>query len=410
MMARLNRRAGTWLLQPCLLLVWMLTLTGCNAATKHPIAHVTPTPLATLPPTPDTSPLAFNSAWGNVAIQHIADTIDANYGWSFTSAITPDGRRALVEIGPTHFANPQQLPSFIAIYDFATGNFTRIRQIPDHAGYILTSAADDRYFVWLQTADQNTFKWTMWLYDLQTQQVQQIGQNSTNAQGQPVSGTYPTPWVSDGHLVWGQRIGAVARPDVSNDVVKLMDLHTKQTQTIATSAGLPALAWPWLTLLQGDNKGGAVGAIKNLMTGQTLQWQDQDLPYLQSIAIRGHTIAYSMLAGNLTNVKYIDDFTQSTTPVTIIKGQSGDDYVDFVTLNDRVIGWGAAGTSVVQVWDRKLKRLVLLPPGSKIGTTVFPTLVYWPTYSVSDDQAKQLVQQGIQPPSTYNIIDTGSLP
>ena len=419
MMARLFRRAGTWLLQPCLLLVWMLLATGCNATTTHPgpvalatattIPTTTPNTTPTLP-TPNTTPLDITSAWGKVAIRHIADTLDADHFLNFGLASTPDGQHALVTIAPSNFINAQHLPSFVGVYDLGTGNLIKIHKIPGSEGQILTAGADNRYMVWLETTDQNTSRWTMWLYDLQTRQLQQIGQNSTDAQGQPVSGTYPTPWVSNGHLIWGQQTGEITRLDVSKDIIQLMDLTTRQTQTIATSAGLPTLAWPWMAYAQGDTQGNAVGVIKNLSTGQTLQWQDDGLPHLQSMAIRGNSIAYSLLAGNPSSVEYIADFTQNTTPVTLIKGHDGSDYVDFVTINDRLISWEAANTSTTQVWDRKLNRIVTLPSESTGGSTVLSTLLYWTTSTVSADQASQLKKQGIIPPYVYNVVDTTSLP
>lgn len=96
--------------------------------------------------------------------------------------------------------------------------------------------------------------------------------------------------------------------------------------------------------------------------------------------------------------------------MTLIKGHDGSDYVDFVTINDRLISWEAANTSTTQVWDRKLNRIVTLPSESTGGSTVLSTLLYWTTSTVSADQASQLKKQGIIPPYVYNVVDTTSLP
>lgn len=79
-------------------------------------------------------------------------------------------------------------------------------------------------------------------------------------------------------------------------------------------------------------------------------------------------------------------------------------------MNDPLIGWGVSNPSTTQVWDRKLNRLVTLPSGSLVGTTVFSTFLFWPIPAVSADQASQLKKQGILPPSVYDVIDTTSLP
>ena len=338
MMARLFRRAGTWLLQPCLLLVWILLATGCNGTTTHsgPVGIATATTIPTTTPnttptlvplpTPNPTPLDITSAWGNVTIRHIADTLDTNYGMSFDYASTPDGRHALVEILPSNFINAQKLPTFVGLYDFSTSNFTRIRQIPSVTGQMVKAAMDNRYTVWIETADQNISKWTMWLYDLQTQQIQQIGQNSTDTQGQPVNGSYPALSVSNGHLIWVQQTGEITLQDFSNNIIKLMDLTTRQIQTIATNAGSPVIAWPWVAYAQGDSKGNAVGVIKNVSISQTLQWHDDGLRVQLDLAMSGHGIAYSLVAGSSSNLEYIADFTQSTTPMTLIKGHVGNNY------------------------------------------------------------------------------------
>ena len=148
MIARLFRRAGTWLLQPCLLLVWILLATGCNATTTHPgpvgiatattIPTTTPNTTPTLP-TPNTTPLDITRAWGNVTIRHIADTLDANYSVNLDYASTPDGRYALVEISPSNYINTQKLPTFVGLYDFSTSSFTRIHQNPSVTGRMLTA-------------------------------------------------------------------------------------------------------------------------------------------------------------------------------------------------------------------------------------------------------------------------------
>ena len=116
--------------------------------------------------------------------------------------------------------------------------------------------------------------------------------------------------VDQGKLLWSQFIGPAGPSTLANSVVKLDDLTTGNTSTLATGAICANLAWPlaaW-SQLQADGNGGLAcgpGVIKNLVTGQTLPLA----PGTAGPVISGTSVAY----GDSQSVYLLNDETKSTT-------------------------------------------------------------------------------------------------
>ena len=112
-MIRPMRRAGAWLLQPCLVLLWLVVATGCANTTPPKVQTTSTVPPTPTIPAPNLTPLALKTAWGTPTVRKVQNTIDANYQLYVETAHTPDGRFMLVNIGPRSLTNAQQLPKFV---------------------------------------------------------------------------------------------------------------------------------------------------------------------------------------------------------------------------------------------------------------------------------------------------------
>jgi len=79
-----------------------------------------------------------------------------------------------------------------------------------------------------------------------------------------------------------------------------------------------------------------------------------------------------------------------------------------VTLNDRLVAW--AQESVTQVWDRTLRRLVILPVrnGQSDSWVGGRTLVW--SEPEAKGQQKQDARNNLLPTPTLNVVDTTALP
>ena len=420
-----NSRIRGWSLRPpswnliSLLLAAVVTFAGCASNTvRSSQATPTLTPTTTLPAPTATvlcpycfAPLTLSQAWGNPAIRSLPSALPGNRVFVFDNAVTPDNQWLIGADEPRDFiTNAGNRPSYLSLYNIQNGQLVHLRALLHPQSQVLAASADDTWVVWSEGDDQpNFFDWTLFAYNRQTGQVQQLAQ-AARAGGQPVPGGYPIPVVDAGHVIWGEALGPVGPSTLDNAVVRMEDLATGQVTTLATRAGIPNLAWPWalwgqFTSTAGTDGTGAI-VITNLSTGQTEKLAQQPA----SISIAGTSLAWdditsTLQTGSSTTVYLLEDFTKGTNAYVVLT--TGFDQ-QYATLNDRLVGWSQSG--VTQVYDRAEHRLVSLPVtnGESDSWVGYHTLV-WPEPE-SKAQQDYDTQHNLIPAPTWNIIDTSTLP
>jgi hypothetical protein len=386
--------------------LFLLMLTACSgrATTQQPRQ---PTATATFAPpptaTPNRGPVDLATAWGQVAIHRLDSDMGNNQVFVFDNAVTPDGQWLVGSVRPRNILTNTTQPSYLALYNVTTLQVVKAHRLLKLQSQVLAASADEHWVVWCEAADQpNFFDWTLLAYNRQTSQVRQLAQ-AAHEQGQAVAGPYPSPMVDHDLVVWGQAIGDVNM--LENLVVKQEDLTTGNVTTLATKAGSPGISWPWVFWDQVTSGSDGNVQFRNLSTGLHVQLQSQPT-YL---AMAGNSLAYCLSYGKVMYL--LNDITQSTTNPQLIKAVGEADYIQFVTLNDRLIGW-TEYAPYAQVWDRAEGRLVTLftpNPAAEPFTWVGGHTLVWEE-PVSQEQTAEDIKNNLDSLGIYDVVDTSSLP
>jgi hypothetical protein len=378
-------------------------LAGCE--TSRVTAQGTASAVATVPIpatfAPSRPPTTLQNAWGKVAIHTLPSALADNRVFVFENAATPDGQWLIGANEPRDFIKNTKRLSYAVLYNIATRKMVTIRALLHPKSQIIAASADDHWVVWSEADDQpNFFNWVLFAYDRQSGVTRQLAQAAL-VNGRPPSGPSPQPIVDHGRVIWGQALGPVSPNTLSNAVAQMADLTTGQVTTLATKAGNPHLAWPWVSWNQITSGSNGLVVLKNLETGQSAQLLAQP----SGFALVGTSLAYD----DVTSVYLVDNFPQNANHGrTLATALNEADHLQFVTLNDRLVAWSQ--DSVTQVYDRAEQRLVVLPvtDGQSDSWVGGRTLV-WLQPESKTQQAKD-VKSGLIPAPTFKVIDTTMLP
>ena len=395
-------RPSPWSLLAALVLLPIFV--GCAPSGTRSTAKNTPSSTDIVAPY-QMPALSIQAAWGNVMTRTQPTVLPDNHLFVFDNAVTPDGKWLVGVVQPRDFISNTTRPSFMSLYNVDTGEIKTLQQLLHPQSQVLGASADDNWIVWSEAPDQPNFAdWTLWAYNLQSGQVVQVARAAQD-NGQPVHGPYPLPMVEQGQLLWSQAIGPISQNDLTNAVVRLDDLATGTTMTLATRAGSSILAWPWAAWDQSVPGGDGYVALKNLVTGQPTKLEQQP----KFVTLYGTSMVYADAA----SVYLLEDFTKSTTGEQTVfssANNSGEttDHPQYPSLNSRIVGWTSYVTT--QVFDRAEKRLVTLPsPNGPAVTWVVGRLLVWLTPEPKAQQ-DQDSQAGLTPATTIHVIDTSTLP
>jgi hypothetical protein len=239
------------------------------------------------------------------------------------------------------------------------------------------------------------YDWRLMAFDLQTGRIRELAR-ATTSNGAAVPGPYPVPSVSHGLVVWGQAIAPVgsAPADLANAVVREADLATGKISTLATSAGMPAIAWPWLAWGVSSGDTGSM-RVTNLETHQVVRI-DQSPP---TFALSSASAAYN--DPDSMSVFLIDDIATQTPARRIATGVDVADHLEWITLNARIVAW--AQSTATRVYDRIERRLVDLPmTWGRSAVYVCGPLVVWEDFDPG--------ASGQDNPTHLMIVSSASLP
>jgi hypothetical protein len=301
-------------------------------------------------------PLPAAQAWGSIETVRLPISVGGDRHLVLESAATSDGRYVICADQPNAVdaAVPAyEEPSYISLYEVSTARLTRMARLVTLRSQVLSASSDGEWVVWTEAGDQpNFFDWRLRAYDIRTGDVREIAK-ATVHDGEPVSGPLSFVTVSHGLAVWGQTVGQGAGPgQMQNAVVRQADLATGKITTLATSAGMPALSWPWLAYGVSEGDRGFM-QVTDLETGFARRL---DITPPQ-FALDGASAAYNDSAS--LSMLLMDDLGQSTPAVEIARGVTSADHIEWPTLNERIVGWALNGHS--DVYDRAKRRLVTVP-------------------------------------------------
>ncbi len=324
-----------------------------NSATPTPAAL--PSVIESALPSPSLGPagaLSAVAAWGPATPRKLPLAIGTDRTFVFDNVGTPDGAWLIGVSQPNEFPQTAR-PSEAVLYRVADGTLRTMAQLETPASQVLAASSDGHWVVWSEAADQPYFyDWRLRAYDLTSGTVTELTR-AVNVNGAPVPGPYPVPSVSHGLAVWGQAVGPMgAGPsEIANGVVREADLASGKVSTLATSAGMPVIAWPWIAWGVWSGDTGYI-RIQDLETRQSTRLDVMP----PTIALSGRSAAYNDPDSH--SVFLIDDMAQPA-PRLIAQGVDAADHLEWITLNSRLVAWAQSTTT--QVYDRAEQRLVGLP-------------------------------------------------
>jgi hypothetical protein len=255
------------------------------------------------------------------------------------SGATPDGELALGEAANAGSRGARIGP---ATLDRTTGKLSLLRRFTNPLTQVLSTAGDANWIAWVEGSLQPSFvDWTLYSYNRQDSQIRTLA-----AAPKPYPFT-PTLMISMSHgvIVWS----AVESPDGVYHVYAING-DGSALRVLATDAKGPQIVWPWVMYDAKPTRAGfgAQMVLQNIESGEVKDLLDPtDVAYF---AYDGQSIAW--VTGN-TNDLYL------MAPIGAIPRHiSSGRYLQFVSMNSRIVGWGQDKGALA--YDRKLNLVVQL--------------------------------------------------
>jgi hypothetical protein len=400
----------------------LTALVGCSTQTTRPQSSVQNISTATSGATPEATPtlpitfwhpaptLTLAQAWGNVAVSQLPTGLPDGEIFAYANAATPDGQWLVGEVEPRDMLVNKTVFPKIVLYNVHTRQIRVIHTLLNPQSRIDGASTDGHWLVWTDVEDPGTFyNFNMFVYNLQTGAARLLAQ-APRVDGQPVAGPHSGPIVSNGRVIWSQPTAPVTPSDPSSlesVVVRLEDLSSGATRTLATSAGDVVFSWPWVAWDQAISATNGYVALQNLATGQ--RQQISGMP--NAVRLNG---ASAIVERNNNQATIIADVSQSTTEQTVFATDPTKyTYFGSPTIGDRLLAWQeSSGDPIPLVWDRVQHVTVILPAINATQATFAWTsgsvLMWYVPEPATQQQADEA--KGLSPLGTMCVINTASLP
>ena len=272
-------------------------------------------------------------------------------------AASPDGYWAdgLAMYPDRTFVGPAEV-------DRHTGVMRVIRTFNSPRDQIVSMADDNAWMVWVEASLEPNFDdWTIYSYNRATASIRRIV-----FAPKPDGLHYPNTGfvfvsISNGMITW-----SAAESYDSVRRIYLINADGSNLKTLATNAHGPQLVWPWILYVQEPGTTGGRSDLirRNLVTGAVdIVYPSAGMSYF---AFDGGSVAWIM--GN--NELFILG-TIGARPVQLSAGQN----LQFLSMNDRLLGWGEQDGSFV--YDRKLHVIVQLATLSLFSPVLSAAALDW---------------------------------
>jgi hypothetical protein len=306
-----------------------LTLAGCSLVASGEQSSGSPASS----PAAGANVVALSSVWPHVPVRAWSSS-----AWGEVAA-TPDGATA---VGEALAASPPHAPVGPATMDRKTGHVTVIRSFSNPRTQVVSIVADSDWVAWIEGSTQPSFvDWILYSYDRHTGQIRTLAAAPKPYPYTPII----TISMSSGVVVWS----AVEAPDGIFHVYAVK-ANGGNLRVLASNAKGPQIVWPWVVYDVKPTGSGLSASLarQNLETGDVQQISGPvDVSYF---AYDGEGLAW--ISKDTTDI-YLQP-TVVSAPVHIYSGR----YLQFVSINSRLVGWGQDKGALV--YDRKLKAVVQL--------------------------------------------------
>ncbi len=398
-------------------LIFVFVLAGCTAPVTKSETNGRSTPTASTPSPPiSTSNLAptltMAQAWGNVTITQVPSLLPNGELFSGTENATPDGQWLIGEVEPRNQLNNQTIYPQIALYNIHTLQLRVISTLRSPQSRIDGLSTDGRWLAWTDAVDPATlYDWVMYVCDLQTGAVRVLA-TAAHVNGQAAPGPHGGPYVSNGYVIWTESTAPVQQGDLNslkNELVQEENLATGVITTLAQSAFVESFSWPWVAWGQINATGGGAVDLRNLVTQQRQQLNDEP----STLILDGATAALQDSTG--VEVELIPNVAQSITPQVVFAINPADNIqLGYMTLNDRFVAWrGDATVLTPLVYDRAQHVTVTLPttnaPQPLEADAVGPLLI-WSDLAETEAQKQIDDQNGLSSLVMMYIVNVSQLP
>lgn len=347
------------------------------------------------------------AAWGAPPVQRLPTEIDAGHRFVFGDAVTSDGAWLIGSIEPRLiFAATNEAPA-LALYNIESRAILRVHAMRTPRSQLLGAASDGDWVVWAEAVDAlRNADWTMYAYNVNTQQITQLAQ-AERLQGGPIAGVMPHPAMDHGLVVWAQAVAPTATGQ-PRSIVRALDIATNAATTL--DAGMdPSVSWPWVSWRDESGRDKvrpdepADSDTLNLLNMRT-RTISRIHGSAQSLALDGGALALCQVR----SLEVVDDLTTGLGRSVTILQVDAPNHVQDVTMSARLIGWTQVGPP--EVWDRLLRVFVALPirSGQSATWTHGNTLV-WLDPEPPNAQRRD-IENNLYPTPNINVIDVTTLP
>ncbi len=398
-----------------LLVLGALVLVGCSGQPVEGKTPATPTnasPTKTIPPptpmpvTVNLTPLPLQEAWGNVQITQFSLDMGERYfapgaGDGGTNTITDDDQMC-GETLPMRSSSAIQLQdvSDVGLINLHTGKITLLATLP--RGYqVLYCTVTGSWVIWTQvygnTLGSFAAHWMLKAFNRQTQEIRTLDKSKMPTGPNGPASIMPKPIASNGRVVWT----TYSESTPGGTQSEMYTFATGAKTVLAPDSSGPLLSWPWVSWGDGVQK---AMVFKNLETGQQVLLPMKYPP--TTAAFVGTSFAFTDRDYSTVTLYPSITVTPLISYVVADKKIDGSDFVQFPSLNSRLISWGAEFSLV---FDRKLMRQVKIDDGPVgfYGAVSSHYLVSSAPLTQADDEAalKELPYHHV-----IRIIDTNTLP
>jgi hypothetical protein len=321
---------------------------------------------------------------------------------------TQDGKFLLAVIQTREWGEQGGLePGKVVLIDLATKHVQEIKQLPTNDTQAFGASADNDWLVWAEAPQEPNFfsNWSLYAYQISTRTLKEVAKAPRGADGQLLRG--PDIWVKVDHgiAVWAE--APTVQKESVRGVVKNIDLQSGTTQVLADNGLTPAISWPHVAWIEGQNEpskqieGANKGLIVlyNMQSGSKKTLSGPDTPSYFDI----HNNLVSWITAKGDEV-LLTDLAESYQRTIARIDTAQPNRFEEAYLNDRLVTWYSR--TEAQIWDLKKDIVVTLddqPVGYK---QINGNAIVW---------MSPVSEQAMQTPLPDNkrsiyVLDTSKLP
>lgn len=233
----------------------------------------------------------------------------------------------------TEGSSGNQVATAVGLISIKTGEVSSLQALPSQY-YLGSCSVTGDWIIWTQYRDTPTMQWQLKAINRKTKQILIL---DTSQENQP-SQFKPTPSSDHGIVVWA------SINDAGKTVVMSYDFATNVRSLLKENGSMPLISWPWISWGDIDEHG---IVFKNMTT--------QEMDVLHSPPITTSALnngAFVVSNADYSSISlYPSIGKEMDTGAEVVGTASSGDFVDFPTVNNRLVTWGSNHS--LFLFDRK---------------------------------------------------------